>query len=195
MPRNSLCSWDEPWPNEPHLPSANLSSIKVAPSFFFSFPCFSFFFDIILILFVLEYKVHSYNRNGLCALGFMDDNYPVRSAFSLLNKVSYVKTSKFSLHSIYCLLGVLQTPKHRSIFISFWLLCTESFGSTKLSSNGIKWVALDCQSSQTQPFYTIIQPMTSNNWRLTQIKFTSLSIILATPGGKNQVLNHAAWFD
>ncbi|XP_034708251.1 VAMP-like protein YKT61 isoform X1 [Vitis riparia] len=34
-----------------------------------------------------EYKVHSYNRNGLCALGFMDDNYPVRSAFSLLNKV------------------------------------------------------------------------------------------------------------
>ncbi|KAK9150076.1 hypothetical protein Syun_008385 [Stephania yunnanensis] len=34
-----------------------------------------------------EYKVHSYNRNGLCALGFMDDHYPVRSAFSLLNKV------------------------------------------------------------------------------------------------------------
>ncbi|KAI3756729.1 hypothetical protein L1987_56551 [Smallanthus sonchifolius] len=34
-----------------------------------------------------EYKVHSYNRNGLCALGFMDDNYPVRSSFSLLNQV------------------------------------------------------------------------------------------------------------
>ncbi|MCL7030253.1 hypothetical protein MKW94_028604 [Papaver nudicaule] len=34
-----------------------------------------------------EYKVHSYNRNGLCALGFTDDHYPVRSAFSLLNKV------------------------------------------------------------------------------------------------------------
>ncbi|KAF9622265.1 hypothetical protein IFM89_030307 [Coptis chinensis] len=34
-----------------------------------------------------EYKVHCYNRNGLCALGFMDDHYPVRSAFSLLNKV------------------------------------------------------------------------------------------------------------
>ncbi|XP_019170651.1 PREDICTED: VAMP-like protein YKT61 isoform X1 [Ipomoea nil] len=34
-----------------------------------------------------EYKVHSYNRNGLCALGFMDDPYPVRSAFSLLNQV------------------------------------------------------------------------------------------------------------
>ncbi|RRT40307.1 hypothetical protein B296_00033004 [Ensete ventricosum] len=31
-------------------------------------------------------KVHSYNRNGLCALAFMDDHYPVRSAFSLLNK-------------------------------------------------------------------------------------------------------------
>jgi len=34
-----------------------------------------------------EYKVHAYNRNGLCALGFMDDHYPVRSAFSLLNMV------------------------------------------------------------------------------------------------------------
>ncbi|RDX78491.1 VAMP-like protein YKT61, partial [Mucuna pruriens] len=33
-----------------------------------------------------EYKVHSYNRNGLCALGFMDDHYPIRSAFSLLNQ-------------------------------------------------------------------------------------------------------------
>ncbi|XP_028086334.1 VAMP-like protein YKT61 isoform X1 [Camellia sinensis] len=35
-----------------------------------------------------EYKVHSYNRNGLCTVGFMDDHYPVRSAFSLLNKVN-----------------------------------------------------------------------------------------------------------
>ncbi|KAG8639412.1 hypothetical protein MANES_14G141300v8 [Manihot esculenta] len=34
-----------------------------------------------------EYKVHSYNSNGLCAVGFMDDAYPVRSAFSLLNQV------------------------------------------------------------------------------------------------------------
>ncbi|KAL9259031.1 VAMP-like protein [Drosera capensis] len=34
-----------------------------------------------------EYKVHAYNRDGLCALGFMDDHYPVRSAFSLLNQV------------------------------------------------------------------------------------------------------------
>lgn len=34
-----------------------------------------------------EYKVHTYNRNGLCALGFMDDHYPIRSAFSLLNQV------------------------------------------------------------------------------------------------------------
>ncbi|XP_009802668.1 VAMP-like protein YKT61 [Nicotiana sylvestris] len=40
------------------------------------------------------YKVHSYNRNGLCALGFMDDHYPVRSAFSLLNQVldEYLKS-------------------------------------------------------------------------------------------------------
>ncbi|KAK8523404.1 hypothetical protein V6N12_047924 [Hibiscus sabdariffa] len=35
----------------------------------------------------LEYMVHSYNRNGLCAIGFMDGHYPVRSAFSLLNQM------------------------------------------------------------------------------------------------------------
>ncbi|KAI3858016.1 hypothetical protein MKW92_009764 [Papaver armeniacum] len=34
-----------------------------------------------------KYKVHSYNMNGLCALGFMDDHYLARSAFSLLNRV------------------------------------------------------------------------------------------------------------
>ncbi|XP_077231965.1 VAMP-like protein YKT61 [Tasmannia lanceolata] len=34
-----------------------------------------------------EYKVHACNINGLCALAFMDDQYPVRNAFSLLNKV------------------------------------------------------------------------------------------------------------
>ncbi|KAH7847086.1 hypothetical protein Vadar_021701 [Vaccinium darrowii] len=34
-----------------------------------------------------EYKVHSYSRNGLCVVGFMDDHYPVQSAFSLLNQV------------------------------------------------------------------------------------------------------------
>ncbi|XP_075517702.1 VAMP-like protein YKT61 isoform X2 [Primulina tabacum] len=34
-----------------------------------------------------EYMVHSYNRNGLVALGFTDDHYPVRSAFSLLDQV------------------------------------------------------------------------------------------------------------
>ncbi|KAI3790367.1 hypothetical protein L2E82_03353 [Cichorium intybus] len=33
---------------------------------------------------MIEYKVHSYNRNGLCMLGFMDDHYPGRSAFSVL---------------------------------------------------------------------------------------------------------------
>lgn len=43
--------------------------------------------DIIFSPPVIEYKVHSYNKNGLCALAFMDDHYPVRSAFSLLNKV------------------------------------------------------------------------------------------------------------
>jgi hypothetical protein len=40
-----------------------------------------------VVLIFAEYKVHSHNRNGLCAVAFMDDHYPVRSAFSLLNKV------------------------------------------------------------------------------------------------------------
>nr|GMD92504.1 putative SWI/SNF-related matrix-associated actin-dependent regulator of chromatin subfamily A member 3-like 3 [Ipomoea batatas] len=34
----------------------------------------------------IEYKVHSYNFNGLSALGFMDDPYLVRNPFSLLNQ-------------------------------------------------------------------------------------------------------------
>eukprot|EP00252_Welwitschia_mirabilis_P002188 TRINITY_DN12090_c0_g1_i2.p1 TRINITY_DN12090_c0_g1~~TRINITY_DN12090_c0_g1_i2.p1 ORF type:complete len:233 (-),score=35.72 TRINITY_DN12090_c0_g1_i2:312-1010(-) len=33
-----------------------------------------------------EYKVHCYNKNGLCVVAFMDHHYPVRSAFSLINK-------------------------------------------------------------------------------------------------------------
>lgn len=47
--------------------------------------------------FYVEYKVHSYNRNGLCALGFMDDHYPVRSAFSLLNQVNPIFMALLSL--------------------------------------------------------------------------------------------------
>ncbi|KAJ8621154.1 hypothetical protein MRB53_029683 [Persea americana] len=49
-----------------------------------------------------EYKVHSYNRNGLCAVAFMDDHYPVRSAFSLLNKVldEYERNFKDSWRTI-----------------------------------------------------------------------------------------------
>eukprot|EP00252_Welwitschia_mirabilis_P002187 TRINITY_DN12090_c0_g1_i1.p1 TRINITY_DN12090_c0_g1~~TRINITY_DN12090_c0_g1_i1.p1 ORF type:complete len:203 (-),score=35.00 TRINITY_DN12090_c0_g1_i1:312-920(-) len=41
-----------------------------------------------------EYKVHCYNKNGLCVVAFMDHHYPVRSAFSLINKIieEYVKT-------------------------------------------------------------------------------------------------------
>ncbi|CAH8366145.1 unnamed protein product [Eruca vesicaria subsp. sativa] len=34
-----------------------------------------------------DYMVHAYNRDGLCAVGLMDDRYPVRCAFSLLNQV------------------------------------------------------------------------------------------------------------
>uniref|UniRef100_A0A0E0JU06 Uncharacterized protein n=1 Tax=Oryza punctata TaxID=4537 RepID=A0A0E0JU06_ORYPU len=39
-------------------------------------------------------SVHCYNQNGLCAIAFTDDHYPVRSAFSLLNTVmeEYHKT-------------------------------------------------------------------------------------------------------
>ncbi|XP_033140261.1 VAMP-like protein YKT61 isoform X3 [Brassica rapa] len=39
------------------------------------------------LLFEFYEVVHAYNRNGLCAVGFMDDCYPVRSAFSLLDQV------------------------------------------------------------------------------------------------------------
>lgn len=60
-----------------------------------------FFFDLtkscFLVCWLTEYKVHSYNRNGLCVLGFMDDHYPVRSAFSLLNQVSLHFIKIFSL--------------------------------------------------------------------------------------------------
>nr|CAB3479524.1 unnamed protein product [Digitaria exilis] len=43
---------------------------------------------------LLQYMVHCYNQNGLCAIAFTDDHYPVRSAFSLLNMVleEYQKT-------------------------------------------------------------------------------------------------------
>jgi len=34
-----------------------------------------------------EYVVHCYNRNGLCGLAFVDKEYPLRSAFSVINKV------------------------------------------------------------------------------------------------------------
>ncbi|XP_028086339.1 VAMP-like protein YKT61 isoform X5 [Camellia sinensis] len=50
-----------------------------------------------------EYKVHSYNRNGLCTVGFMDDHYPVRSAFSLLNKgVTGFQSLLNQLHLFHC---------------------------------------------------------------------------------------------
>ncbi|KAH7284756.1 hypothetical protein KP509_34G069200 [Ceratopteris richardii] len=34
-----------------------------------------------------EYMVHSFNRGGLCAVAFVDAQYPMRSAFSVLTKV------------------------------------------------------------------------------------------------------------
>lgn len=34
-----------------------------------------------------EYMVHAYNRNGLCGVAFVDAQYPMRSAFSVVNKV------------------------------------------------------------------------------------------------------------
>lgn len=34
-----------------------------------------------------EYMVHCYNRNGLCGVVFVDAHYPLRSAFSVINKV------------------------------------------------------------------------------------------------------------
>ncbi|CAL5402101.1 unnamed protein product [Camellia sinensis] len=46
-----------------------------------------------------EYKIHSYNRNGLCTVGFMGDHYPVRSAFSLLNKETTYFLEGYYWHS------------------------------------------------------------------------------------------------
>ncbi|KAI5083500.1 hypothetical protein GOP47_0003243 [Adiantum capillus-veneris] len=34
-----------------------------------------------------EYMVHAYNRNGLCGVAFVDAQYPMRSAFSVVSKV------------------------------------------------------------------------------------------------------------
>ncbi|MCL7036554.1 hypothetical protein MKW94_016944 [Papaver nudicaule] len=59
-----------------------------------------------------EYKVHSYNRNGLCVLGFMDDHYPARSAFSLLNKKA---THPWKLDSWLCF-----QFSHRSSLLSVY---------------------------------------------------------------------------
>ena len=39
--------------------------------------------------------MHAYNRNGLCALGSMDDHYPIRSSFSLLNQLLDEYTKSF----------------------------------------------------------------------------------------------------
>ena len=59
-----------------------------------SYPCLSFkVYNWTWCVWAIDEVVHSYNRNGLCAVGFMDDRYPVRSAFSLLDQVlrkSYV---------------------------------------------------------------------------------------------------------
>nr|KAJ0205441.1 hypothetical protein LSAT_V11C500261630 [Lactuca sativa] len=71
---SSSCLLVGPSPNEPRLTNATPSNTKV----------------------------HSYNRNGLCVVGFMDDHYPVRSAFSVLNQVidEYQKKHGNSWHNI-----------------------------------------------------------------------------------------------
>lgn len=86
-------------------------------------------FTLCCFLFVFaEYKVHAYNRNGLCAVGFMDDHYPIRSAFSLLNQVRVREVcfcSMLLLH-LFCssLLRVLLLPLllGASYKIGFFLL-------------------------------------------------------------------------
>ncbi|KAJ7517838.1 hypothetical protein O6H91_21G041800 [Diphasiastrum complanatum] len=42
-----------------------------------------------------EYVVYCYNRNGLCGLAFTDKHYPMRSAFSVVNKVLDEYQQKF----------------------------------------------------------------------------------------------------
>jgi len=64
--------------------------------------------------------VHAYNINGLCVVGFMDDHYPVRSAFSLLNQVQNkiqilvlrcLKENIFSFVDILSLTGIRCIPE------------------------------------------------------------------------------------
>ncbi|KAK1318072.1 VAMP-like protein YKT61 [Acorus calamus] len=47
----------------------------------------SVFFPLVSVGFN-KYKVHTFNRNELCALALMDDHYPTRSVFALLNKAT-----------------------------------------------------------------------------------------------------------
>ncbi|XP_050251683.1 uncharacterized protein LOC126698472 isoform X2 [Quercus robur] len=66
-----------------------------------------------------EYKVHAYNRNGICSLGFMDDHYPVRSAFSLLNQLSERQNQAFGggPHSIRYVILSLSFMEFDSFFV------------------------------------------------------------------------------
>ena len=84
---NSSFSFLVPLLNVPNLANAFLFNMKVWFLFFFFFDFWFFLKYNLFGLLWVEYKVHAYNREGLCALSFMDDHYPVRSAFSLLNQV------------------------------------------------------------------------------------------------------------
>ncbi|KAI4330482.1 hypothetical protein MLD38_028768 [Melastoma candidum] len=81
--RNSLSSSAVSSPRERPPARGNSSTTK-------HLACFSGGFWL-----VSEYKVHTSNRKGLCVLGFMDDHYPIRSAFSLLKQLLHEYQKNF----------------------------------------------------------------------------------------------------
>eukprot|EP00267_Zea_mays_P041596 XP_020393506.1 VAMP-like protein YKT61 [Zea mays] len=70
-----------------------------------------------------EYKVHSHNRNGLCAVAFMDDHYPVQSAFSLLNQHTtyYVVAVALNTTTMFCALDIGNAKTVCSSLDVYWL--------------------------------------------------------------------------
>ncbi|MBA0700521.1 hypothetical protein Goari_026885, partial [Gossypium aridum] len=115
-----------------------------------------------------EYKVHSYNRNGLCVIGFMDDHYPVRSAFSLLNQVIEFSVSRFVVS-----FNIIQ-----SYWLQYW--CFQLFASTGLgfgfllfepdSDNQMDW----CRNSNSNVWQVIdeYQKNFGESWRTAQADST-----------------------
>jgi hypothetical protein len=67
--------------------------------------------------------VHCYNKNGLLGLAFVDRAYPLRGAFSVINKVRRTssETLKQRLSSLYLAILVSLTGMRRCWFLATML--------------------------------------------------------------------------